>query len=195
MALIVHKYGGSSVADADKILNVARRIGQAKDSGMDVVAVVSAMGDTTDELISLAQSITAQPDPRELDLLAVDRRTGFLHVGDDGSSDTGLPSHQLVRRSSGNTDRHNLRQRPDLSRGNRPGEERVGGGQVGGLLPASKARQKTWTSQPWAGEARTRPRWRWLPRWGPTDATSTPMSKASTPQTPAWFPRPASWMR
>ena len=69
MALIVHKYGGSSVADADKILNVARRIVQAKDSGMDVVAVVSAMGDTTDELISLAQSITAQPDPRELDLL------------------------------------------------------------------------------------------------------------------------------
>ena len=69
MALIVHKYGGSSVADADKILNVACRIGQAKDSGMDVVAVVSAMGDTTDELISLAQSITAQPDPRELDLL------------------------------------------------------------------------------------------------------------------------------
>ena len=69
MALIVHKYGGSSVADAGKILNAARRIGQAKDSGMDVVAVVSAMGDTTDELISLAQSITAQPDPRELDLL------------------------------------------------------------------------------------------------------------------------------
>jgi aspartate kinase len=69
LALIVHKYGGSSVADAGKILNVARRIGQAKDSGMDVVAVVSAMGDTTDELISLAQSITAQPDPRELDLL------------------------------------------------------------------------------------------------------------------------------
>jgi aspartate kinase len=69
LALIVHKYGGSSVADAGKILNVARLIGQAKDSGMDVVAVVSAMGDTTDELISLAQSITAQPDPRELDLL------------------------------------------------------------------------------------------------------------------------------
>jgi aspartate kinase len=69
LALIVHKYGGSSVADAGKILNAARRIGRAKDSGMDVVAVVSAMGDTTDELISLAQSITAQPDPRELDLL------------------------------------------------------------------------------------------------------------------------------
>ena len=69
MPLIVQKYGGSSVADAEKILNVARRIGGAKDSGDDVVAVVSAMGDTTDELISLAQTVSPQPDPRELDLL------------------------------------------------------------------------------------------------------------------------------
>ena len=69
MPLIVQKYGGSSVADAGKILNVANRIGAAKDAGKDVVAVVSAMGDTTDELIELAQSITPQPEPRELDLL------------------------------------------------------------------------------------------------------------------------------
>ena len=69
MPLIVQKYGGSSVADAGKILNVASRIGAAKDAGKDVVAVVSAMGDTTDELIELAQSITPQPEPRELDLL------------------------------------------------------------------------------------------------------------------------------
>ena len=69
MPLIVQKYGGSSVADAGKILNVAGRIGAAKDAGTDVVAVVSAMGDTTDELIQLAQSITPQPEPRELDLL------------------------------------------------------------------------------------------------------------------------------
>ena len=69
MPLIVQKYGGSSVADSGKILNVAGRIGAAKDAGTDVVAVVSAMGDTTDELIQLAQSITPQPEPRELDLL------------------------------------------------------------------------------------------------------------------------------
>ncbi|PKB79269.1 MAG: aspartate kinase [SAR202 cluster bacterium Io17-Chloro-G9] len=69
MALIVQKYGGSSIADAEKMLKAARRIGNVKDSGVDVVAVVSAMGDTTDELIQLAQSITSQPDPRELDLL------------------------------------------------------------------------------------------------------------------------------
>ena len=54
MALVVQKYGGSSVADADKINNVAQRIAQAKDKGNEVVVVVSAMGDTTDELIKLA---------------------------------------------------------------------------------------------------------------------------------------------
>ena len=69
MSLIVHKYGGSSVADADKITGVARRIGKVKDSGQDVVAVASAMGDTTDELIDLAHTVSSEPDPRELDLL------------------------------------------------------------------------------------------------------------------------------
>ena len=67
--LVVHKYGGSSVADATKILNVARRITAVKDSGTDVVTVVSAMGDTTDHLINLAKSICVDPEPRELDLL------------------------------------------------------------------------------------------------------------------------------
>jgi len=67
--LVVHKYGGSSVADAAKILSVARRIAKVKDSGTDVVTVVSAMGDTTDNLIGLAQSICPEPDLRELDLL------------------------------------------------------------------------------------------------------------------------------
>jgi len=69
LTLIVQKYGGTSVADAEKIVNVARRIGKAKGEGADVVAVVSAMGDTTDELIRLAQTVAKQPDPRELDLL------------------------------------------------------------------------------------------------------------------------------
>ncbi len=70
MALIVQKYGGSSVGDADMIRGVARRIGREKGRGVDVVAVVSAMGDTTDELIELAASVSGgAPDPRELDLL------------------------------------------------------------------------------------------------------------------------------
>ena len=69
MALIVQKYGGSSVADAERIRNVARRIAVAKDKGDQVVVVVSAMGDTTDELIELAYQVTEQPSGRELDVL------------------------------------------------------------------------------------------------------------------------------
>ena len=69
MPLVVQKYGGSSVADAEKILSVARRVSLAKKNGADVVVVVSAMGDTTDDLIELATSISRSPDPRELDLL------------------------------------------------------------------------------------------------------------------------------
>jgi len=69
MALIVQKYGGSSVADAEKIKSVARRIGWTKDQGNQVVVVVSAMGDTTDDLIELAYQISAKPANRELDVL------------------------------------------------------------------------------------------------------------------------------
>ena len=69
MPLIVQKYGGSSLADAPKILAVARRIAAARRSGAGVIAVVSAMGDTTDELIQLARTVAREPHARELDLL------------------------------------------------------------------------------------------------------------------------------
>jgi aspartate kinase len=69
MALIVQKYGGSSVANGELIKKVARRIAEAREGENQVVAVVSAMGDTTDELIKLAHQVTEQPGDRELDLL------------------------------------------------------------------------------------------------------------------------------
>jgi aspartate kinase len=69
MALVVQKYGGSSVADAAKINNVAKRIIATKERGNEVVVVVSAMGKTTDELISLAKKINPKPQERELDVL------------------------------------------------------------------------------------------------------------------------------
>jgi len=69
MALIVQKYGGSSVADAEKIKNVACRIAKTKEEGNQVVVVVSAMGDTTDELIRMAHQVSQQPQERELDVL------------------------------------------------------------------------------------------------------------------------------
>jgi aspartate kinase len=69
MATIVQKYGGSSVANAEKIRNVARRIADSFDQGNKVVTVVSAMGDTTDDLIELASQVSPNPEPREMDLL------------------------------------------------------------------------------------------------------------------------------
>ena len=69
MAVVVQKYGGSSVADAEKIKNVARRVAQSRDQGDQVVVVVSAMGGTTDELIADALEITKCPDVREFDVL------------------------------------------------------------------------------------------------------------------------------
>ena len=69
MALILHKYGGSSVADAASIKRVAKRIVEAKRAGHDVVVTVSAMGDTTDDLIELAHEVSDVPDPREMDML------------------------------------------------------------------------------------------------------------------------------
>src|SRR5207247_7711142 len=68
MALLVQKFGGSSVADAEKITNVARRV-VASAPGNQLVVVVSAMGKTTDSLLALARQISATPDPREMDML------------------------------------------------------------------------------------------------------------------------------
>jgi aspartate kinase len=69
VSLIVQKFGGSSVADAESIMRVARRIVATREDGHNVVVAVSAMGDTTDELVDLAHQITETPDPRELDML------------------------------------------------------------------------------------------------------------------------------
>jgi aspartate kinase len=69
VALVVQKYGGSSVADADGVKRVAQRIVKTRKDGDQVVVVVSAMGDTTDELIDLANQISPAPPARELDML------------------------------------------------------------------------------------------------------------------------------
>ena len=69
MAVIVQKYGGTSVADTERIQSVADRVRLAKEAGYDVVAVVSAMGRSTDELLAMAHELTRVPHERELDLL------------------------------------------------------------------------------------------------------------------------------
>lgn len=69
MSTIVQKFGGSSVGDAQRIMRCAKRIADTRAQGHDVVVVVSAMGDTTDDLIALAESINPEPDRREMDML------------------------------------------------------------------------------------------------------------------------------
>src|SRR6266705_3558057 len=69
LRLVVQKFGGTSVANAERVMAAARRAIRAKQAGNQVIVVVSARGDTTDELISLAREITEQPPPREMDML------------------------------------------------------------------------------------------------------------------------------
>ena len=69
MAIVVQKYGGTSVAGVGKLRNVAERIMRTKHAGHDLVVVVSAMGDTTDDLLAMAKQVSASPDRRELDML------------------------------------------------------------------------------------------------------------------------------
>src|SRR6185503_6400426 len=69
MSIIVQKYGGSSVADVGKLRSVAERVMQTARRGHQVVVVVSAMGDTTDELLAMAKQVSQNPERRELDML------------------------------------------------------------------------------------------------------------------------------
>ena len=69
MSVVVQKYGGSSVADVVRLRRVAERVMRTQQQGHDVVVVVSAMGDTTDDLLALAKQVSASPDRRELDML------------------------------------------------------------------------------------------------------------------------------
>src|SRR6266508_1598280 len=66
---VVMKFGGTSVADPEKLKHVARRLVAAREGGSRVVAVLSAMGTTTDELLDLARQVSSRPEPRELDML------------------------------------------------------------------------------------------------------------------------------
>ena len=76
MALIVQKYGGSSVADTESIKRVAKRVVETEKKGNKVAVVVSAMGDTTDDLIDQALSIDSNPPEREMDMLMTAGETG-----------------------------------------------------------------------------------------------------------------------
>ena len=101
MGVVVHKYGGSSLANAHKINNVAKRIVQTYKSGSQVVAVVSAMGKTTDDLINLASSVNIEPNPRELDLLMSTGEIISCSLVSMAVSALGIPSIALTGEQAG----------------------------------------------------------------------------------------------
>ncbi len=156
MRLVVQKFGGSSVANAERIMAAARRAIRAKQAGNQVIVVVSARGDTTDELIELAREISEQPPAREMDmLLATGEQISIAlmamaiqTLGEQAISFTGAQigivtdsTHTKARIKKISTDR----MRQALTKGKSSSS------------PASRASTKTTTSPPWAAAARTPP--------------------------------------
>ncbi|MDP9806201.1 aspartate kinase [Trueperella bonasi] len=101
MSLIVQKFGGSSVADAEGIKRVARRIVDTHKAGHKVVVVVSAMGDTTDDLIDLASSITEEPSAREMDILLSAGERISMAVLAMAVTDLGVPARAFTGQQAG----------------------------------------------------------------------------------------------
>jgi aspartate kinase len=101
MGLVVQKYGGSSVADASGIKRVAQRIVDTKKAGHDVVVVVSAMGDTTDDLIDLAQQVSPDPPARELDMLLTAGERISMAVLAMAISDLGVSARSFTGSQAG----------------------------------------------------------------------------------------------
>ncbi len=101
MPLVVHKYGGTSLATSSRIRDVAARVGMERRAGNDVVVVVSAMGDSTDHLMSLATDICEHPDPRELDMLLTTGERVSMSLVAMALNASGLRSISLTGSQSG----------------------------------------------------------------------------------------------
>lgn len=101
--LVVQKFGGSSLGSAERIRRVAARIAAAREAGADLVVVVSAMGDTTDELLALAAAVTDEPDARELDMLLATGEHQSATLVSMALQDLGCPAISLTGAQAGIT--------------------------------------------------------------------------------------------
>jgi aspartate kinase len=99
--IVVQKYGGTSVADSKRILVVADRVLESRRAGNQVVVVVSAMGDTTDELLAMANGITPNPNPRELDLLLTAGERIAMSLLAMAINDAGVPAASYTGSQAG----------------------------------------------------------------------------------------------
>ena len=125
MGLIVQKFGGSSVKDRDRIFNVARIVMNTRNAGNDVVVVVSAQGDTTDDLIAKAAEITSDPSHREMDMLLAAGEEISISLLTMALQELGVSAISLTGWQAGfNTDR--LLQGPHQAPGHRACRKRTG---------------------------------------------------------------------
>ncbi len=126
MALIVQKFGGSSVADAAKIQNVANIITRTYDAGNDVVVVLSAQGDTTDDLIEKANEINPDASKREMDVLLSTGEQISIALAAMCIEKMGYPCHQPHRLAGGHGDQLRLLPRPHPQGGGQPHPQGAG---------------------------------------------------------------------
>jgi aspartate kinase len=101
MSLVVQKYGGTSVGDADRIRNVARRVAERRRAGDEVVVVVSAMGATTDDLLRLASDVSENDHPREMDMLLTAGERISMALLSMAIQDLGVPALSLTGSQAG----------------------------------------------------------------------------------------------
>ena len=128
MSLVVQKYGGTSVADSRRIERVARRVARTKRAGDDVVVVVSAMGNQTDELIDLAHRVSSSPPAREMDMLLTAGERISMALLAMALHDKGIPALSLTGSQAGIlTDSAHGEAKITEIRGTRVGEALAGG--------------------------------------------------------------------
>ena len=172
MALIVQKFGGSSVKDRDRIFNVARIVANTHNAGNDVVVVVSAQGDTTDDLIAKAGEITHNPSAREMDMLLASGEQISIALLAMALNELGCHAISLTGWQAGfRTDRAYTK-----ARITRLETERI-------------------SSEPWDAAAPIPVLWPLLLPCTLTAARSTRMWRAFIPPTRARCATPASWKK
>ena len=161
MALVVQKYGGSSVQDAERIRHVAERIVRTGKDGHDVVVVASAMGDTTDELTDLAMQVHPSPPPRELDMLLtsgerISNALLAMAINAQGGRARSFSGSQAGMITTG---KHGDARIIDVTPGaSTPPSPRTTSRSSRGSRASARTPRR---SPRWAAAARTRPRWPW----------------------------------
>ena len=186
------KFGGTSVADAERLKRAAMRIVAKREQGNRVVAVLSARGKTTDELIAQAQEISDASRSARDGHAALDRRAPVLRAVRDGDQRPRPPRDLAHRLAGRDRHRHVAHEGPHPRGARGPHPRRARRRTRSSSSPASRASRPRATSRRSAAAAPTRPPSRSPPRSARTSARSTPTSPASTPPTRGSCPTRAS---